>query len=231
MPVVVATGRRIGFGMPPTPYRSKPMRIETQPQDHPIATTAETAKLLVSFELSQSKWVLTVRAPGVSKLSRFMVPARDTEKVLSLLTTQCQQAEWRTGRAVRIVSIYEAGLDGFWLHRWLEDQGIESHVVDAASILGPQRGRNAKTDRIDGEKLLRSLAAWLDGEGGGMLDGGATEHCTGGYSSPVARTRRVGGRADEAEQPDRRSARQSGDCRVQALAEGSAAGAGYVAYR
>jgi transposase len=142
------------------------MRITTQPQDHPTATSAEPATVLVSFELSQSKWVLTVRAPSSAKLSRFTVPARDTEKVLDLLTTQRQQVERRTDRPVRIVSIYEAGLDGFWLHRWLATQGVESHVVDAASILGPQRRRNAKTDRIDGEKLLRSLAAWLGGEAG-----------------------------------------------------------------
>ncbi|HET6233915.1 MAG TPA: IS110 family transposase [Acetobacteraceae bacterium] len=142
------------------------MRIETRPQDHPTATTAEIATLLVSFELSQSKWVLTVRVPGSAKLSRFTVPARDTEKMLSLLTTQREQVERRTGRPVRIVSIYEAGLDGFWLHRWLETGGVESHVVDTASILGPPRRRNAKTDRIDGEKLLRSLAAWLGGEVG-----------------------------------------------------------------
>jgi transposase len=142
------------------------MRIESQRQDRPTATAAEIARLLVSFELSQSKWVLTIRAPDVSKLSQVTVPARDTAKVLSLLTAQSDQVERRTGRTVRIVSIYEAGLDGFWLHRWLEDQGIESHVVDAASILGPQRRRKAKTDRIDGVKLLRSLAGWLNGEGG-----------------------------------------------------------------
>lgn len=140
------------------------MVIEVRPQNHPTATTAETATLLVSFELSQSRWVLTIRAPGGGKLSRFTVPARDTEKVLSLLTTQRQQAERRSGGPVRIVSIYEAGLDGFWLHRWLEIQGIASHVVDPASILGPQRRRNAKSDGIDGVKLLRSLASWLGGE-------------------------------------------------------------------
>jgi transposase len=94
------------------------------------------------------------------------VPARDTAKLLRLLTTQRQQAEQRTNRAVRIVSIYEAGRDGFWLHRWLLAQDVENHVVDPASILGPQRRRRAKTDRIDGEKLLRSLAAWLAGEPG-----------------------------------------------------------------
>jgi transposase len=140
------------------------MRIETQPQDHPTATAAEPATLLISFELSQSKWVLTMQQPNSSKLSRFTVPARDTAKVLSLLTTQRAQAERRGGRVVKIVSIYEAGLDGFWLHRWLEAQGIESHVVDPASILGPQRKRKAKTDRIDGVKLLRSLASWLGGD-------------------------------------------------------------------
>ncbi len=142
------------------------MRIETRPQDHPTATTAEIARLLVSFELSQSKWVLTVRAPGSAKLSRFTVAARDTEKGLSLLTAQRQQAERRTRPPVRIVSIKEARLDVFCLHSRLESPGVESHVVDAASILGPQRKRNAKTDRIDGEKLLRSLASWLDGEVG-----------------------------------------------------------------
>src|ERR1700722_19470590 len=102
--------------------REQPMRIETQPQDHPTATPGETARLLVSFELSQSKWVLTVRAPASAKLWRFTVPSRDTEKVSSLLTAQRQQAERRTARPVQIVSIYEAGLDGFWLHRWLETQ-------------------------------------------------------------------------------------------------------------
>ena len=92
------------------------MRIESQPQDHPSATAAETATLLVSFELSQSKWVLKMQQPNSSKLPRFTVPARDTAGMLSLLTTQRAQVERRVGQAGRIVSIYEAGLDGFWLH-------------------------------------------------------------------------------------------------------------------
>jgi transposase len=122
--------------------------------------------MLVSFELSEGRWIVTIRQPGSSKLSRFAVPARDTEKLLSLLTAQRQQAERSTNRAVRIISIYEAGRDGFWLHRWLLAHEVDSHVVDPASILGPQRRRKVKTDRIDGTKLLRSLAAWLGGEPG-----------------------------------------------------------------
>ncbi|HUB16506.1 MAG TPA: IS110 family transposase [Acetobacteraceae bacterium] len=137
-----------------------------QPETDPTATEAEFATLLVSFELSADRWVVTMRQPGGSKLSRYSLAARDMTKLLSLLTAQREQAARRTGRAVKIVSIYEAGRDGFWLHRWLLAHGVENQVVDPASILSPQRRRNAKSDGIDGEKLLRSLAAWLGGERG-----------------------------------------------------------------
>ena len=60
--------------------------------------------------------------------------------------------------------IQEAGLDGFWLHRLLEANGIESHVVDPASIAVDRRKRRRKTDAIDVEGLLRALMAWARGE-------------------------------------------------------------------
>ena len=63
-----------------------------------------------------------------------------------------------------MVTIQEAGLDGFWLHRLLEKNGIVSHVVEPASIAVPRRHRRAKTDAIDGETLIRTLAAWRRGE-------------------------------------------------------------------
>jgi transposase len=63
-----------------------------------------------------------------------------------------------------VVAIQEAGLDGFWVHRLLENNGIESHVVDAASIAVDRRHRRVKTDAIDGETLLRTLMAWARGE-------------------------------------------------------------------
>ena len=66
--------------------------------------------------------------------------------------------------AVRDGSIHEAGLDGFWVHRLLEANGMESHVVDAASIEVDRRSRRVKTDRIDVEKLLRTLMGWARGE-------------------------------------------------------------------
>ncbi|CAH2405037.1 hypothetical protein MES5069_450026 [Mesorhizobium escarrei] len=63
-----------------------------------------------------------------------------------------------------LVVIQEAGLDGFWIHRILEAEGIESHVVDAASIATSRRRRRAKTDKIDGEALVRALLAYKRGE-------------------------------------------------------------------
>ncbi|ESZ02755.1 hypothetical protein X737_38010 [Mesorhizobium sp. L48C026A00] len=63
----------------------------------------------------------------------------------------------RTGETFPIVVIQEAGLDDFWIHRILEHEGIESHVVDPASIATSRRRRRAKADKIDGETLVRAL--------------------------------------------------------------------------
>ena len=61
-------------------------------------------------------------------------------------------------------SCYEAGRDGFWLHRWLLEQGIENIVVDSASIEVNRRARRVKTDRLDGDKLLAMLIRYHAGE-------------------------------------------------------------------
>ena len=68
------------------------------------------------------------------------------------------------GATVKVVTIQEIGFDGFWIHRVLESNSIESHVVEAASIAVPRRRRRAKTDTIDGELLLRTLMAFKRGE-------------------------------------------------------------------
>jgi transposase len=75
-----------------------------------------------------------------------------------------EKARARTGRTFPIIVIQEAGLDGFWIHRVLQNEGIESHVVDPASVATSRRRRRAKTDRIDGEALLRTLLAYKRGE-------------------------------------------------------------------
>ena len=68
------------------------------------------------------------------------------------------------GRPVRILSCYEAGLDGHWLHRWLTAQGVINHEIDPSSIEVSRRARRAKTDRIDLEKMMRTFLAHVRGE-------------------------------------------------------------------
>jgi hypothetical protein len=74
-----------------------------------------------------------------------------------------------TGRAPQIVSCYEAGHDGFWLHRVLEARGVKNHVLDAASLMASRKARHAKTDRLDAEKLVRALQRLFVGLGFGFL--------------------------------------------------------------
>jgi transposase len=137
--------------------------------DH-LATALQTVvrvndtKLFASLELSKSRWLVTVSAPGSEKLSKHVVIGGDGGALLNLLGRLRASAERRGGMAVQVVVIQEAGLDGFWLHRLLEANGIESHVVDPASIAVDRRHRRAKTDAIDGEMLLRTLMAWTRGE-------------------------------------------------------------------
>jgi transposase len=135
-----------------------------------LATELQTAvrvndtKLFASLELSKSRWLVTVSAPGSEKLSKHVVIGGDGGALLNLLGRLRAAAERRGGMAVQVVVIQEAGLDGFWLHRLLEANEIESHVVDPASIAVDRRHRRAKTDVIDGEMLLRTLMAWARGE-------------------------------------------------------------------
>ena len=97
-------------------------------------------------------------------MSKYSLRSGDNAGLLDHLTKLRKKAHARAGASFPIITIQEAGLDGFWVHRVLERVGIESHVVDAASILTSRRRRRAKTDRIDGEALLRTLLAYKRGE-------------------------------------------------------------------
>ena len=134
---------------------------------HPIDTPAAEAKdgtLYVAFELSKSKWLIGTVLSGESKLSRHVVAGGDTAAVWQLISKKRAQAEKNLGRPVRVVSCYEAGFDGFWLDRWLAGQGVENRVLDPSSIEMPRRARQAKTDRLDLERLMRVLIRHEGGE-------------------------------------------------------------------
>ena len=134
---------------------------------HPFDTPAAKAKdgtLYVAFELSRSTWQIGFVASGETTLSRYKVAGGDTAAVWRLLSKKREQAEKKQGRPVRVVSCYEAGYDGFWLDRWLAEQGIENRVLDPSSIEMPRRARQAKTDRLDLERLMRVLIRYEGGE-------------------------------------------------------------------
>jgi len=136
----------------------------TLPVPAPTCSRGDCATLFVSLELSRSTWVATALAPGSDKMSKHTLVGGDGRKLLDLLTRLKARAEQRIAAPVKVVAIHEVGLDGFWIHRLLEANGVESHLVDPASIAVPRRHRRAKTDAIDGETLLRTLMAWQRGE-------------------------------------------------------------------
>jgi len=134
---------------------------------HHIDTPAAGAKdgtLYIAFELSKSKWLIGLLVSGESKLSRHVVAGGDTTAVWQLISKKRAAAEKKLGRPVRVVSCYEAGFDGFWLDRWLGEHGIENRVLDPSSIEMPRRARQAKTDRLDLERLMRVLIRHDGGE-------------------------------------------------------------------
>src|SRR5215469_8553735 len=128
------------------------------------AAKEEVATLFVGFELSKSTWLIGLYAPELGKsISRHKVDGGDANAALELIAAARRRLE-RLGKPVRVVSVYEAGYDGFWLHRRLTAAGIENRVIDAASIPVDRRSRRAKTDRLDLELLIRMLLALERGE-------------------------------------------------------------------
>jgi transposase len=124
--------------------------------------TTLSARLYLAFELSQAEWKLGFTI-GLGQAPRLRsLRARD----LAGLKREIEQAKERfgLGQAVAVWSCYEAGRDGFWLHRYLTVNGVNNLVVDSASIEVNRRFRRAKTDRLDVGKLLNMLVRYHQGE-------------------------------------------------------------------
>lgn len=118
--------------------------------------------LYLAFELSEAHWKLGFTI-GVGQRSR----ERNIRSCdLVALRDEIQRAKKRFDlpASVMVVSCYEAGRDGFWLHRYLTQEGIENLVVDSSSIEVNRRQRRAKTDRMDVEKLLSQLIRYRSGD-------------------------------------------------------------------
>ena len=125
--------------------------------------------IIGALELSEKKWVLAVQLPGVGRHSGHALEACGDGLVsfVERLKGKCAAA----GRKIaRVILTHEAGRDGFWLARFLARRGIEVHVTQPSSLPVDRRARRAKTDMIDVEMLLRTLMAWLRGDGGLVVE-------------------------------------------------------------
>jgi transposase len=121
--------------------------------------------IFVSMELSRTSWLLTSLSPGAGeRMSKHALRSGDVAGLWARLSQLREKVRVRTRQVFPIIVVQEAGMDGFWIHRLLQANGIESHVVDPASIATSRRRRRAKTDKIDGEALLRALLAYKRGE-------------------------------------------------------------------
>jgi len=111
--------------------------------DRPEAPTAirtDLGAIFVSLELSRSTWLITSLSPGGGeKMSKQVVRGGDVAELLERFARLREKARARTGKVFPFVVIQEAGLDGFWIDRALQNEGIESHVVDPASIATSRR--------------------------------------------------------------------------------------------
>jgi transposase len=141
------------------------MPIASDRPEVPTAIHTDLGAIFVSLELSRSTWLVTSLSPGGrEKMSKHAVGGGDIAGLLTRFRLLQDKAQARTGKLYPVVVIQEAGLDGFWIHRALEANNIESHVVDPASIAVSRRHRRPKTDKIDGEALVRTLLAYKRGE-------------------------------------------------------------------
>src|SRR6266513_1287577 len=123
--------------------------------------TVESSELYMAFELGEKNWKLSLGDAARSP-SHYTVAAGDTSTLLECIAKA--KVSCKLAPEARVHRCYEAGRDGFWLHRWLVEHGIDNIVVDSASIEVNRRARRAKTDRLDGDKLLAMLLRYAGGE-------------------------------------------------------------------
>jgi len=143
------------------------MRPTDKTRNQDLARSQGDSTLYVSLELSRSSWLVTPLSPNSDKMSKYSIAAGDAPKLLALLARLRGRAEQLVGGSLNVVVIQEAGLDGFWVHRSLEANDIESHVVG--------RRVEATTARKDGHDRRRNTAqdiAGLEARGAACLRNG-----------------------------------------------------------
>src|ERR1700733_4457752 len=116
------------------------MQIVAERPETPPAIHTDLRAIFVSLELSRSSYLITSLSPGAGeKMSKHLVPTGDVAGLLGRFAHLKEKARARTGRDYPIVVIQEAGLDGFWIHRVLQREGVEGDVVDSAAVFVSRR--------------------------------------------------------------------------------------------
>ena len=120
--------------------------------------------IYLAIELSASTWLVASKIPTSEKTGFHRMEAGDSQALLALVADLRKKVATKLGVEAAVVSCFEAGRDGFWLHRLLVEHRVINHVVEPTSILVNRRARRAKTDRLDAQGLLRILAAHAKGD-------------------------------------------------------------------
>lgn len=123
----------------------------------------QDSTLVAVVEMSKSSWLVAGIVPGIERQPLKKLKP-DEHALLELLHRWRGEALKAGRKIIRVTVAYEAGLDGFWLARWLRAEGIEAHVIHSSSVAVSREHRRAKTDRLDTGLLKRSFLGWLRGE-------------------------------------------------------------------
>ena len=129
----------------------------------PVAAT-EFAPVFVALELSRSKWLVGVGTPQKWAVRRHQVGGGDLDGLLALLSRVAAGEEKRSGLPAKVHVCFEAGRDGHWLYRALKSAGYDAYEIEPASVAVDRRARRVKSDGVDVDKLVRTLARFVRGE-------------------------------------------------------------------
>ena len=129
----------------------------------PVSSSNEQS-IHAALELSKNSWLLAIQAPGRDNPSLHPIKGGNTEGLMAKLDAARDRVAQLTGQTPKVTLCYEAGYDGFWLARFLEQRSIDCLVMEPASLQVNRRARRVKTDRIDVESILHTVIAWCRGE-------------------------------------------------------------------
>jgi transposase len=130
-----------------------------------LVTFDQESSVVAVIELSNASWLVAGTLPGVARRPLKKLDP-DPAALEQLLTRWRIEAEAAGRQINRMIVAYEAGRDGFWLARWLQARGIETHVIHPTSVAVSREHRRSKTDRLDSAMLMRVFFGWLRGERG-----------------------------------------------------------------